>query len=154
GAHKPEGMAYLIFQETLVGEVQFHGAVGEQYEGRRGDVGLRKVENAHALPYGDRGAVEVDGLQKAIHFTRSDAFLAFASDFFEQGKNPINVLAGGGRDEEYGRVVQELQGTSQAFKVDLLVLGSPGILDSRGPRLTNGPTFSTRHEVPLVDEDD
>src|SRR5229473_3665214 len=47
-ANKAEGFADLVFQEALVGEVEFDGAVGEEDEGGRGNRRLRHVENLHA----------------------------------------------------------------------------------------------------------
>src|SRR4030095_4395844 len=123
-------------------------------ECRWGVGGLRQVENSHSLPYGDGGAVEVDGLQEAIHFAGADAFLAFGGDFLDQGEDFVDILSSGGRNEKHGCVVQELQGPSQAFEVYLLILRPLGILNSGGSRLADGPTLSRRRQAPLVHEGD
>ncbi len=60
----------MIFQEALIGEVQFHCAVGEEHKGRRGDRGLRHVENLHTLAHRDRGALEIYMLDEPIHLQR------------------------------------------------------------------------------------
>src|SRR5262244_2608488 len=77
-SNKTKGFANLILQESLIGKVQLHCAVGEQDERRRRHVGLRHIENLHALAHRDRCAFEVHLLEKAIHFAGADALPAFA----------------------------------------------------------------------------
>jgi hypothetical protein len=66
-AHESEGVSDLILEESLIGEVQLHAAVGEEDEGRRSDRGLRHVENLYALTHRDRCSFEIDVFKESVH---------------------------------------------------------------------------------------
>src|SRR5215475_6912749 len=82
-SHKTKSFPDLVLQKALVGEVQFDCAIGEQNERRRRHVGLSHVENLHALAHGHGGALEVDVLEEAIHFSGADALAAFPRNFLQ-----------------------------------------------------------------------
>ena len=58
--HKSEGVADLIFEESLIGEVELHAAVGEKYERGWRYRRLCHVQDFHPLAHGYRGALEID----------------------------------------------------------------------------------------------
>ena len=105
GADEAKGFADLVFQEALVGEMEFHGAVCEKDERWRGNRGLRHVENLYARLQGDGGAFEIDLFDETVHLAGSDALAAFGGDFFEQRENSFDALAGAGGNEDNGSVV-------------------------------------------------
>src|ERR1700693_2517479 len=90
---KAKGVANLVFQKTLVGEVEFYLAVGEDYKCRRSDRRLRHVEDPDLLTRGHGSAFEIHVLEKAIHFSGSDAPAAFSRHFFQHGKDFLGALA-------------------------------------------------------------
>src|SRR5438128_12438812 len=92
-ADEAESLANLIFQEALIGEVQLHGAIGEQDEGRRSRIGLSEVVDFHALADGNRGAFEVNVLEEAVHLAGRDTLAALTRDQLNRGKNFVNPLA-------------------------------------------------------------
>src|SRR5271165_3089726 len=103
-AHKAESRADLVFQKTLVRKVQLDGAIGEQNEPRRRDRGLRHVINLHPFGDGNRGALEVDAAEEAIHLTGADALAALARDQGEGGEEFVEVLSRRSRDENDWRI--------------------------------------------------
>ena len=122
-AHKAKGVPDLVFEKTLVGEVEFHGAVGEEDERGRGDGSLSQVEDFHALAHGNGGAIEVDGLQETIHLAGGDALAAFAGHFLEQGEEFVDILAGRGRNKYGGSVIQEFQRLAEPLEISGAVVG-------------------------------
>src|SRR5882724_5970248 len=93
-AQKSERSANLVFEETLIGEVQLHFAVSEDDESRRPDRGLGHIENSDLLPRGNGGPFEVDMLQEAIHLAGPDALPPFGGDFLQSGKYSLGAFAG------------------------------------------------------------
>src|ERR1035438_7738015 len=75
-AFEAEGLANLVFEETLEAEVQLDVACGKEHKGGRRDGGLGHIEDAHPLAHRHRRALEVDALQKAVHLPGGDALAA------------------------------------------------------------------------------
>src|SRR5262249_21333346 len=66
-SQKSEGLPDLVFQETLVREVQLYVLIGKENESGRRCLCLRHVVNSDFLPVRYRCALEVHGLKKAVH---------------------------------------------------------------------------------------
>ena len=109
GADEAEGGADLVGEEALEGEVELDVAVGEEDEGGRGDGGLRHIVDADAAVHGDRGALEVDAGEEAVHLAGGDALAALAGDEFNFLEERLDAGAGGGGDEDKWGVVEELE---------------------------------------------
>ena len=117
GADEAEGGADLVGEEALEGEVEGDVAVGEEDEGGRGDGGLRHIVDADAAVDGDRGALEVDVGEEAVHLAGGDALAALAGDEFDFAEELLDAEAGGGGDEYEWSVVEELEvGTDLGFE--------------------------------------
>src|SRR5579864_336008 len=92
-AHKSECAAYLILQKSLIREVQLHLPVGEQDERGWRNRGLGQVENLHALPHWNRGAIKINVLQEAIHFAGGDSFSPLGRDLLQSREDLVCALA-------------------------------------------------------------
>ena len=121
--------------------MQLHRAIDEQNERRRRNRSLRHVQNAHALIHRNRGALEIDLRQEAVHRSGRNALAALFRHQIERRVEPRNVLAGRCRDEHERSIVQEL-------KLSARLLLEDGRISSR---LSIGTRRSD--EVPLVDDD-
>src|SRR5712692_770880 len=155
-SHKSEGAADLVFQEALIREVQLHLAVGEEHERGWSDGGLCHVIDLHLLAGGDRGAVEIHALQKAVHLAGSNALAALRCDLLQRGKYLFHALAGGGGNKQHRRVAEELQRITQSLFVGssisrhlLVWCGRP-----RPHLLLAGSGARAAPQVPLVHDDD
>ncbi len=122
-AGEAEGVADLVFEEALVGEVQFHLAVGEEDEGRRSDGGLRHVVDPDLFRGGNGGALEVDALEEAVHLAGGDALAALRGDERDGLIEAVQVGAVRGGEEDDGRVVEILEDVAHLLFEDV-----------RGPR--------------------
>jgi len=100
GSDEAEGLAHLVFQKALEAEVQLHIAVCEQDEGRRSDRRLRHVIDLYALVHRNRGALEVDVGEEAVHLACRDALAALACDLLDLAEDRIYIDALGGGDEK------------------------------------------------------
>ena len=89
--------------------MQLDVAVGEEDKRRRGDGGLGHVIDFDAAVHGDRGALEVDGGEEAVHRTGGDALAALAGDELDFAEELLDAEAGGGGDEDEWGVVEELE---------------------------------------------
>src|SRR5579872_6459059 len=123
GAGKAEGAPNLVFQKPLIGEVQLDGAIGEQHKSGGRHRGLRHVVNFHPLSHGDGGTLEIHLLEKAVHGGGGNAFAALLGHGGEDGKNLLHVLAGGSGNENYRRILQELQRAAHLLLVKVAVHG-------------------------------
>jgi len=109
-------------------------AVGEEDEGGRGDGGLGHVIDADAAIDGDRGALEVDVGEEAVHLAGGDALAALAGDEFDLLEELLDAEAGGGGDEDKWGVVEELEvGTELGFEE--LLRGGRWVAGSRGRQI-------------------
>ena len=117
GADEAEGGADLVGEEALEGEVEGDVAVGEEDEGGRGDGGLGHIVDADAAVDGDGGALEVDVGEEAVHLAGGDSLAALAGDEFDFFEERGDAGAGGGRDEDNGSVVEELEFRTNLFFV-------------------------------------
>src|SRR5262244_2897716 len=98
-ADEPKRFPDLIFQKTLVSKMQFHRTVGEQNKGWRRHCRLRHVIDLYALADRNRGALEVDVLQEAVHLAGRNALAALGSNLFQGGKDLFDAFAGVSRNE-------------------------------------------------------
>jgi len=108
-ADKAEGLTDLVLEESLIGKMELHVAIGEEDERRRRNGGLGEIEDPHTLAHGDGGAIEVDSFQEAVHFAGCDPLAAFGGDFLKKRKNLIDIFASRSRDEERGCIVQKFE---------------------------------------------
>ena len=110
--------------------------VDEEDEGRRRDLGLRRVVDLQRLPV-DAHAVGGGGLANdVVQLRRRDPPASLLLDLERQVEHLLNALAGQRRGEDDRRVRGELERLAQAF--DVLVGGVGVLLD----------------QVPLVDDHD
>ena len=123
GADEAEGGADLVGEEALEGEVETDVAVGEEDEGGRGDGGLGHVIDFDAAVHGDRGALEVDVGEEAVHLAGGDALAALAGDEFDLLEERLDARAGGGGDKDKRGVVEELEVVADLLLVELGVGG-------------------------------
>ncbi len=63
--------------------MQLYRAVGEQHKCRRGNRGLRHVENFDALPHWNGSALEVHALDEPVHLRCGYALAALGGNFFQ-----------------------------------------------------------------------
>ena len=104
-------------------------AVGEEDEGGRGDGGLGHIVDADAAVDGDRGALEVDFGEEAVHLAGGDALAALAGDEFDLLEELLDAEAGGGGDEDEWGVVEELEVGTELLLEDFLIgFGWGGVL--------------------------
>ena len=123
GADEAEGGADLVGEDALEGEVELDVAVGEEDEGGRGDGGLRHVIDLDAAVHGDRGALEVDVGEEAVHLAGGDALAALAGDEFDFLEERLDARAGGGGDKDEWGVVEVLELVANLLLVELGVGG-------------------------------
>ena len=102
-------------------------AVGEEDEGGRGDGGLRHVIDFDAAVHGDRGALEVDVGEEAVHLAGGDALAALAGDQFDFLEERLDARAGGGGDKDKRGVVEVLQLVADLLLEELGV-GGKGVV--------------------------
>jgi len=98
-------------------------AVGEEDEGGRGDGGLGHIVDADAAVDGDRGALEVDFGEEAVHLAGGDALAALAGDEFDLLEELLDAEAGGGGDEDERGVVEELEVGTDLLGIHFLING-------------------------------
>src|SRR5580658_9577194 len=91
--HKPERLANLVLQKSLIGKVQLHRTIGEEHERRRRNSRLRHVFDPHALAHRNGGAVKINRPQETVHLARGDAFAPLSGDFLDQRENFFYALA-------------------------------------------------------------
>jgi len=108
-AQKSERGADLVFQKSLIREVEFDGAVGEEHERRRSNGRLSHVENFHPISHWDRRPIEIDLLKEPVHLRGGDTFAPFGGDFREQREDLLRSFAALCRDEDDRSVGQELE---------------------------------------------
>ena len=97
-------------EKPLVGEVELGRDVGEEHERRRRDARLRRVEDPHVPLAGARGRVHGgDGLDEPVELAGRDAAHARLGDLVDRLEHLRRALAGGRRDVQHRRVVEELQ---------------------------------------------
>ena len=130
GADEAEVFADLVGEEALEGEVEFDVLVGEEDEGRRSDGGLGHVVDLDAAVHGDRGALEVDLGEEAVHLAGGDALAALAGDEFDLLEEAFDSLAVDGGEEDDGGVVEVLEVVSYLLLVNLGV-GLRGVAGCR-----------------------
>src|SRR5580658_7847126 len=98
-AEEAEFLAELVFQKTLVAEMQRLKLVGEKNESGRRGAGLGDVENLH-FAAGWRGAArQVHFRDPAIQFAGGNAFIASCDDFVNQVVKAIYIFAGLGGEK-------------------------------------------------------
>src|SRR5262249_2930877 len=103
-AHESEGVADLIFQESLIGEGQLHAAIGEEHKRGWRDRRLCHVQNLHALAHRNRGTLKIDLFEKAVHLGRRDPLTAFGGDFLEKREDLLGAVSGLRRQKDRRRV--------------------------------------------------
>jgi len=123
GTDEAEGGADLVGEEALEGEVEFDVAVGEEDEGGRGDGGLRHVIDFDAAVHGNRGALEVDVGEEAVHLAGGDSLAALAGDQLDFLEERLDARAGSGGDKDKRSVVEELELVADLLLVELGVGG-------------------------------
>jgi hypothetical protein len=146
-ALEAEGLADLVFQEALEAEVQLDVAVGEEHKGRRGDGGLRHVEDAHPLGHRHRRALEVDRSRKRFICPvetrlRRSAATATTSCSTRSILAPAQARSFERGEKDHRRVAQVLEHRAQLLLEDLAIGGRLAVGAARG------------HRVPLVHHDD
>src|SRR5882724_323903 len=153
-ADKAERMANLVFQKSLIGEVQLHLAIGEDEKRRRSHRRLCHVKDSYLLTGGDRGTFEVHMLEKAVHLAGSDSPPALDGDFFQRWENFLGTLSGRGRDEQYRGVGQEFQSVAQPLLVGGAICGALVLLHARRLSRPPGTLLAADYQIPFVHDDD
>ena len=121
GADEAEVFADLVGEEALEGEVEFDVLVGEEDEGGGRDGCLGHVVDLDAAVHGDRGALEVDLGEEAVHLAGGDALAALAGDELDLFEEAFDSLPVDGGEEDERGVVEVLEVVSYLFLVDFLI---------------------------------
>src|SRR5487761_68607 len=153
---KIEFLAKLVFEKTLVTEVQAANLIRKQHEGGRRDGGLREVINFHLAAGWRCAAVEIDGGKPAIQLACGDAALARGHDFVDQRKKAAGALARERGEKNDGRIIEKLQFFADQFFVIRHELHGIDSAFFRLRFMSGGGATLRRFEgeVPLVDDDD
>ena len=106
---EPERLAQLVRQKSLVGKVKLGRDVREEHERRRRHARLRGVENPDVpLAGADRGVRRGHVLQKAVELAGRHALQTRVGHLVDHLEHLGRPLAGGRRNVEHGRIVEEL----------------------------------------------
>src|SRR5215468_12701886 len=141
-SQKSEGLADLVFQKTLVGEVQLHVLIGKENKGRRRGLGLGHIVDSDFLPVRHGCALEIDSLKKAIHLRGADPFAPFSGDQFYSLEHFVQILASAGCDKQDRSIIKKFQAPPYLLLINIAV-------GRWVPILTSGT-----HQVPFVYNDD
>src|SRR3954454_1908797 len=97
-ALESECATYLILKESLIGEVQFAGTIGENHERGWRNRGLCQILNADSITW-RRGALKIDILQETVHLAGGEALSALLRNPLDSGEDLVHIFAAGGRNE-------------------------------------------------------
>src|SRR5579863_3370955 len=108
-AEEAKFLAQLVFQESLIAEMQRLELVGEENESGRSSAGLSDVENLHFAACWGGAAREIHFCNPAIQFAGGNPFVAGRDDLVNQVVEAIYIFAGLGRQKNDRRVGQKFQ---------------------------------------------
>jgi hypothetical protein len=93
-ALESERATYLILKESLIGEVQFAGTIGENHERGWRNRGLGQILNPNSITW-RRGALKIDILQETVHLPGGDTLSALLRNPLDSREDTVHILAAG-----------------------------------------------------------